>query len=97
MQNAVDIVAAVGFFGTLAITVKSITTIWAKRLDARGGLGSPRDAEQRLERIETAVDAIAVEVERISEAQRFTARLASERGSPRIPDDQSRPAAAAQR
>lgn len=32
----------------------------------------------RLERIEAAVDAIALEVERISESQRFTARLQSE-------------------
>jgi hypothetical protein len=32
----------------------------------------------RLERIEAAVDSIAVEVERISEAQRFSARLQSE-------------------
>jgi len=31
-----------------------------------------------LEKIEAAVDAIAVEVERISESQRFTARLQSE-------------------
>jgi uncharacterized protein involved in response to NO len=38
----------------------------------------------RLERIEAAVDAIAVEVERISESQRFTARLQSEQ-SPRLP------------
>jgi len=37
----------------------------------------------RLERIETAVDSIAVEVERISEAQRFSARLQSEQQSPR--------------
>jgi len=39
----------------------------------------------RLERIEAAVDAIAVEVERISESQRFTARLQSEQHSPRLP------------
>jgi hypothetical protein len=32
----------------------------------------------RLERIETAVDSIAIEVERISEAQRFSARLQAE-------------------
>jgi hypothetical protein len=38
----------------------------------------------RLERIETAVDSIAVEVERISEAQRFSARLQSEQQSPRL-------------
>src|SRR3954452_21781769 len=39
----------------------------------------------RLERIEAAVDAIAVEVERISESQRFTARLQSEQLSHRLP------------
>jgi hypothetical protein len=39
----------------------------------------------RLERIESAVDAIAVEVERISEAQRFSARLQSEHQQPRLP------------
>jgi len=38
----------------------------------------------RLERIETAVDSIALEVERISEAQRFSARLQSEQ-SLRLP------------
>jgi len=35
--------------------------------------------EDRLTRIEQAMDAVAVEVERISEAQRFTTRLLSER------------------
>ena len=39
----------------------------------------------RVERIETAVDSIALEVERISEAQRFSARLQSEQQSPRLP------------
>jgi hypothetical protein len=39
----------------------------------------------RLERIEAAVDSIAVEVERISEAQRFTAKLQSEQQPPRLP------------
>jgi hypothetical protein len=38
----------------------------------------------RLERIETAVDAIALEIERVSEAQRFAARLQSEQ-QPRLP------------
>jgi hypothetical protein len=38
----------------------------------------------RLGRIETAVDSIALEVERISEAQRFSARLQSEQQSPRL-------------
>jgi hypothetical protein len=46
--------------------------------------GSPKDRElpvspERLERLELAVDAIALEVERISEAQRFAVTLLSER------------------
>jgi hypothetical protein len=39
----------------------------------------PADAIARLERMEQAIDAIAVEVERISEGQRFTTKLLSER------------------
>jgi len=42
----------------------------------------------RLERIETAVDSIALEVERISEAQRFSARLQSEQHQARLPGSQ---------
>ena len=37
------------------------------------------DSTERLERIEQAVDAIAIEVERVSEGQRFVTRLLSER------------------
>ena len=35
--------------------------------------------EARLERMEQAIDAIATEVERVSEGQRFTSRLLAER------------------
>ncbi|MGQ0646898.1 MAG: hypothetical protein ACT4P7_04970 [Gemmatimonadaceae bacterium] len=35
--------------------------------------------EQRMERIEQAIDAVAVEMERVSEGQRFATRLLSER------------------
>lgn len=46
--------------------------------DSRQQRLSP-DLATRLERIEQAVDAIAIEVERISEGQRFTTRLLSEK------------------
>jgi hypothetical protein len=39
------------------------------------------DSSERLERIEQAMDAIAIEVERVSEGQRFVTRLLSERGT----------------
>jgi hypothetical protein len=42
-------------------------------------------ADQRLERLEQAVDSIAVEVERISEGQRFVTKLLSDRAQS-LPD-----------
>ena len=49
------------------------------RLGSRGKAASiaPQD-ESRMQRLETAVDAIAIEVERISEAQRFMVTLLAE-------------------
>jgi hypothetical protein len=39
------------------------------------------DVKSHLERLEQAVDSIAIEVERISEGQRFTTKLLSERAA----------------
>ena len=39
------------------------------------------DVSQRLDQLQQSVDAIAIEVERLAEAQRFTARLEAERES----------------
>ena len=51
--------------------------VWLR--SSRPKYRAPVIDESRLERIENAVDAIAIEVERISEAQRFTATLLSDR------------------
>lgn len=51
-----------------------------QRPAARGEIGS--DTSPRLERLEHGMDAIAVEIERISEGQRFVTRLLSESQSP---------------
>ena len=42
-----------------------------KEIDRRDALGAARQAPDRLDRIESAVDSIAIEVERLSEGQRF--------------------------
>jgi hypothetical protein len=42
----------------------------------------PSDVSARMERMEHAIDAIAVEIERISEGQRFTTKLLSETRQP---------------
>ena len=55
--------------------------IWKRA--SRIGTSAPAlggESSQRLERIEQAMDAIAIEVERVSEGQRFVTRLLSERG-----------------
>jgi hypothetical protein len=55
----------------------------ARRIEGgiRGGLPAslPNDVGARLERMEQAIDAIAVEVERIAEGQRFTSKLLASR------------------
>ena len=59
-----------------------IARAYARQLDGRGSAPSlPRDMTARLERMEAAIDSIAVEVERISEGQRFTTKLLSERSA----------------
>ncbi|MGH7626337.1 MAG: hypothetical protein ACREOJ_13605 [Gemmatimonadaceae bacterium] len=57
---------------------------FARRMDRHSaGATLPPEVAQRLEHMEQAIDSIAVEVERISEGQRFTTKLLSERtGTP---------------
>ena len=52
---------------------------WARRLEQGGPAKLPAEVLARLERMEQAIDSIAVEVERISEGQRFTTKLLAER------------------
>ena len=53
-----------------------------EKMARKDGVSQPAAAaiEARLERLENAVESIAVEVERVGEGQRFTTRLLSERG-----------------
>jgi hypothetical protein len=77
---AVPIVAIimVGLFPILRAT--------ARRMDAQARQGSvPADVTDRLERIERALESVAIEVERISEGQRFTTKLLSDRTSASAP------------
>ena len=63
----------------IALTISRL--IW-KRGSRIGQLAPTSESTPRLERIEQAVDAIAIEVERVSEGQRFVTRLLAERGAP---------------
>ena len=68
----------------LAAVVIFHPLVRALRAAAGRGAGVKHDAldvgsAERLQRIEHAIDAMAIEIERISEGQRFTTRLLSER------------------
>lgn len=52
---------------------------WAKWLARPGATSTPAASEDRLLRLEQAIDAVAIEVERIGEGQCYTARLLAER------------------
>lgn len=75
------VMLALSSFGTFAYTVKVVANSVTRLRDQRRkieeiGLGSVSD--ERFARLESAVEAIAIEVERISEGQRFTTRLLTE-------------------
>jgi hypothetical protein len=59
-----------------------IARAYARRLDGRPNDPTlPPELTGRLERMEQALDSIAIEVERISEAQRFTTKLLADRNN----------------
>lgn len=70
----------VGGFSALGLAVVAVFFLrrrWKRQRPApRGEIGA--DTSPRLERLEHGMDAIAVEIERISEGQRFVTRLLSE-------------------
>jgi len=79
-QQAVDI--SLAFFFTIAAIIIGlpIARAFARRMDRKSGGAAqiPSEVTAQLTHLSQAVDAIAVEVERISEGQRFTTRLLSE-------------------
>jgi hypothetical protein len=57
----------------------------AKRIENRGNsTRQSGDVEARLERMEHAIESIAVEIERISEGQRFTTKLLADQRAPQV-------------
>jgi hypothetical protein len=78
-MNPFDVAVAAIIFGSITTMVTSYLRMRGRRAESDGITGT---SEERLARIEQAVDAIAVEVERLGESQRFTARLIAERQPP---------------
>jgi hypothetical protein len=75
---AVVAMVIAGFIGTMAVVFVG-TKIALQRTRQRPPIMPVND--ERFERLEQAVDAIAIEIERMSEAQRFTAKLLTDRAA----------------
>jgi hypothetical protein len=82
--DIVPIIAILSVFvlGPFAIAISRF--IWRRAMPPARPAMVDQGTQQRLEQLQQAVDTIAVEVERISEGQRFVTRLLSERDRPAL-------------
>ena len=81
-----------GMTMVLAIVIgRPLVNAWVRKLENESKRPAiPADVAARLERMEQSIDAIAVEVERISEGQRFTTKLLAETTNTPLPGDVAR-------
>jgi hypothetical protein len=90
-QQAVDI--SIAFFLTVAAIIIGLplARAFARRMDRRNAPAKiPDEISSQLSQLNQAVDAIALEVERISEGQRYTTRLLSEQQAHKLPSPSER-------
>jgi hypothetical protein len=73
---ALSVVSIVFIFFPLAVGIAR--TMWKRAARSGPPAAVFTETAQRLERLESSVDAIAIEIERISEGQRFVTKLLSE-------------------
>ena len=80
------VVISVMFFAMVAAVfiLGPVARAFARRMDRKGDLmqASGADLSPKIQQLQESVDAMAIELERISEGQRFTTRLMSERAAP---------------
>ena len=77
----VEIVVPLGAFATAIILAVGVplARAYSRKMDAESkNPRIPAEVSTRLERMEQMIEAVAIEVERISEGQRFTTKLLSE-------------------
>ena len=88
IQRIAQLLVMVSAFSTFVVTLAIVARFGFRKTRAASLPAREADAridESRFARLEDAVDSIAIEVERIAEAQRFTAKLMSERLPDRLP------------
>ena len=82
-----DQITGISIVGTLFVlfplSVAMARNIW-RRGSRHAAPVQSAESTQRMERLEQAVDAIAIEIERVSEGQRFVTRLLTEGSAPAL-------------
>ena len=78
-EGLVDMMGIIFTSVTLMTLGAPIVKAWASRFERRTEVKQQAAIEERLASIEQAIDSVAVEVERISEGQRFTSKLLADR------------------
>lgn len=87
-----EIVVPLGAFATAIILAIGVPLVraYSRKMDSESkNPRIPSEVTDRLARIEQSLEAVAIEVERITEGQRFTTKLLSEArapaGAPQLP------------
>jgi len=79
-NDLVPIVAILSIFVFLPFTIAISRFIWRRAVPAQRAVQTDHETKQRLEQLQQSMDTVAIEVERISEGQRFVTKIMSERG-----------------
>ena len=79
------VVGGIAIMATAVVLLVALTQRYRIRMRGAGPSTLPADLTQRLTRMEAGIESVAVEVERISEGQRFTTRLLSDRERVEVP------------
>ena len=79
------IMGGIGMISTAVVLVVALTQRYRIRMRGNVAPAITADLAQRLARMEAGIESVAVEVERISEGQRFTTRLLSDRERVEVP------------
>jgi hypothetical protein len=92
-MNAILVPIVLFICGAVTAIGVPLARAYARRMEREPLRQSmPQELTNRLDRMEQAIDSIAIEVERISEGQRFTTKLLAERNNsavPSVPERQS--------
>jgi hypothetical protein len=79
------VIAGMSIVATALLILVSLILRHRARTRVPSAMTMPTDLVHKLERMEAGIESVAVEVERISEGQRFTARLLSDRVLTEVP------------